>query len=244
MGLGSRLANVFFSPTKTFESIARKPGWDWLVPLLLLVAMGVVGALSVAPKIDVDDAVRVQMERMEKSRPGMTDTDREKIEGAIRKSMEGFTKGPLRFVSPLFVVVPMFLVPLIYLGISAAWGKSGRYMTIVAGYAWVQMVQFVKSILVLAIASTKSTISILEINYLVKSNLGAFLDPETASRPLLTIATNVDLFEIWALVLGSIALSKTTRLSPKGAAATVIGLWLVWICVQLVGALFGAAFGG
>ena len=27
----ARVMGVFFSPTKTFESIARKPGWDWLV---------------------------------------------------------------------------------------------------------------------------------------------------------------------------------------------------------------------
>jgi len=244
MGLGSRLVNVFFAPAKTFESIARKPGWDWIVPVLLLVALGVVGALVVAPKIDVDDAVRVQMERIEKSRPGMTDTDREQIEGAIRKSMGSFTQGPLRFVAPLFVLIPLFLVPAIYLGVSAAWGKAGRYLTIVAGYAWVQMVQVVKSILVLAVASTRSSISIREINSLVKSNAGAFMDPETSSWALLTLASNVDVFEIWAIALGAIALSKTTRLTPKGAFGTVFGVWLVWVAVQTVGALIGAAFGG
>lgn len=244
MGLGAKLANVFFSPAATFESIARRPGWDWLVPVLLILVLGVAGAFVIAPKIDVDDAVRIQMERMEKAQPGMSGADRERIEETSRKSMTAFTQGPLRFVGPLVGVVPVFLVPLFYLGVSAAWGKAGRYLAILGGYAWVQMVQVLKGILMLAIGSTRDSIGIEEIEGLVKSNLGAFLDPGTASRPLFTLASSVDIFEIWAVVLGSIALSKTTRLSPKGAAATVAGLWIVWILVRTGLAAVGSAFGG
>ena len=32
----ARVIGVFFSPAKTFESIARKPGMDWLLPVIIL----------------------------------------------------------------------------------------------------------------------------------------------------------------------------------------------------------------
>jgi len=244
MGAGSRLFNVYFSPSQVFESIGRKRGWDFLIPIVILLALTILGAMIIAPKIDVDDAVRMQMQRMEKIRPGMTDGDRAKIEEQSRKSMTAFTSGPLRFVATVFALIPILLVPLFYHGIASAFGAGTKYLTVVAGYAYVQMVQVIKGILMLAVAAPRKSIGMLEVNSLLKSNLGAFLDPETTSRPLLTLASSVDIFEIWAIVVGSIALSRVTRLTPKAAALTVTGLWLAWVCLQLVGALIGSAFGG
>jgi len=244
MGAVSRLVNVYFSPAKTFESVGRKRGWDWLVPVVILLAMSILGALIVSPKLDVDDAVRQQMQRMEKMRPGMTDGDRAKIEEASRKGMKAMTSGPWRFVATTLVPIMLFFVPLLYHGVALAWGKATSYLTVVAAYAYVQMVQVVKGVLLLAVAAPRKTIGIMEVSSLLKSNLGAFMNPETASRPLVTLASNVDIFEIWAIVVGAIALSRVTRLSTKGAALTVLGLWALWVCVQLAGALIGAAFGG
>jgi hypothetical protein len=244
MGAVSRLINVFFSPSKLFESIARKRGWDWMVPVAILVVLSIAGAMVVSPKLDVDEAVRVQMQRMEKARPGMTDADRAKMEEAVRSSMQKMTGGPLRFVGTAFVLIPLFLVPLFYHGIAAAWGKATSYLTVVAGYAYVQMVQALKGVLMLAVAAPRKTISILEVESLVKSNLGAFMNPETASRPLVTLASSVDVFELWGVALGAIALSRITRLTPKGALLTVAGLWAAWVVVKLLLAVVGAAFGG
>jgi hypothetical protein len=244
MGAGSRLLNVFFSPSKVFESIARKRGWDWIVPVAILIVLSILGGLFVAPKLDVDEAVRMQMQRMEKAQPGMTDADRASIEEKIRGPMKSMTQGPLRFLGAVFVLVPLFLVPLFYHGIAAAWGKSTTYLSVVAGYAYVQMVQALKGVLMLAVAAPRKTIGLLEVESLLKSNLGAFMDPETANRVLRTAASNVDIFEIWAIAVGAIALSRITRLTLKGALLTVGGLWVVWVVVKLIGAVVGAAFGG
>ncbi|MBZ5638883.1 MAG: YIP1 family protein [Acidobacteriia bacterium] len=244
MGAGSRLLNVFFSPSKVFESIARKRGRDWMVPVAILILLGIAGAILVSPKLDVDEAVRVQMQRMEKVRTGMTDADRTKIEEAIRGQMTKMTQGPIRFVWSVLFLVPLFLVPAFYHGIAAAWGKSTSYLSVVAGYAYVQMVQALKGVLLVAVAAPRKSISILEVETLLKSNLGALMNPETASRPLYSLALNVDLFEIWAIVVGVIALSRITRLTPKASALTVGGLWVVWVCIKMIGALIGAAFGG
>lgn len=240
----ARLIGTFTSPAKTFESIAAKPGWDWVVPLVLIIAMSLVAATVVGPKLDVDAMVSKQMDAVEKRAPQMSDADKEKTENAIRKQMQFFTSGAGKFIGAGFIIVAVFFVPAVYHGIAAAFGVKRTYMGVVAGYTYVQLVQFVKGILFLPIAMSRKTIDAEEINRLIKSNLGAFLDPESTGKVVMTLASNVDVFEIAALALGSIALSKTTKFSPRGAAYTVLGVWLVYLLFQVAGAAIGAAFGG
>jgi hypothetical protein len=80
---------VLFSPAKTFESIARKPGWDWVIPMVLLMA-GVVILQSIAvPKIDVDEAVAQQMKVTEKMMGNEIPADkRDEIEEQIRDQFD------------------------------------------------------------------------------------------------------------------------------------------------------------
>ncbi len=246
MGAGSRLVNVFFSPGRTFESIGRKPGSDWIVPVILVVLLGIVGSFVITPKIDVDAAVREQISRIEKRSPNLTDQQRGQVEESVRKNMGFFVQGGGRFIGPFFALIPIFLVPAIYHGIAAAAGKKTGYVNVLAGYSYVQMVQVLKGVLMIVVALPRKTIDLaeLQIGGLLKSNLAAFLDPETTSRPLLALASNIDVLELWALALGIVALPRVTRLSTKAATLTVVGLWILWVLILVGLATLGQAFGG
>jgi hypothetical protein len=78
----------------------------------------------------------------------------------------------------------------------------------------------------------------------LKSNLGAFLDFDTTSKAVLAVASSIDVFDIWAFFVGSIALSKTTRFSPKAARYTVGGVWLLYILLKVVFGGIYSAFTG
>lgn len=243
MGVFERLVGVFFSPAKTFESIARKPGTDWLVPVAVMVALVLVSAFTINPKLDVDSAVHQTMKKIEQ-RQQLDDAKRTQIEGAMRKQMGFMISGPGRFIAPIIVLVPFFLVPLFYHGIAAAFGASTRYMTVVAGYAWVQLVQALKFVIAIAVSIPRKSIDVNDAQNLVRSNVGAFLNPATTSKAVIALASSIDLFEIWALVLTSIMVAKTTRLSKNAATITVVALWIVWVLIKMGGAALGAAFGG
>jgi hypothetical protein len=238
----ARVIGVFFSPAKTFESIARKPGKDWMLPVIILMALTLVGGALINPKLDTDTAVKDTMKRIEARRP-MTDAEREKTQGMVERQF-GFAKGPLRFVGPLFVLIPLLFVPAVYLGASKAMGAAAKYGTILAGYAFCQVPQIVKAIIGIAVALPRDSIDFGEIEHIVRSNVGSFLDPETTSKPLMAVMNNVDLFEIWGVVLGSIMLARTTKLSKKAAMIIVVSLWLVLVLCKFGGAALGAAFGG
>jgi hypothetical protein len=237
-----RLMGVFFSPAKTFESIARKPGMDWMLPVAILMLLTVVGGVLVNPKLDTDTAIKDTMKRIEARRP-LTDAQREQTQHMVERQF-GWAKGPLRFIGPVFVLIPLLLVPAFYLGTAKAMGVAAKYGTILAGYAYCQAPQIVKAIIGLAVAVPRDSIDFNEVEHIVKSNVGSFLDPDTTSKPLMALMNSVDLFEIWGLVLGSIMLARTTKFSKNAATVAVVSLWVLWVLLKFGGAALGAAFGG
>src|ERR1035438_7493115 len=61
-------------------------------------------------------------------------------------------------------------------------------------------------------------------------NPGAFMDPLTSSKFLYSVATSLDLFRLWTLVLIAIGLKAAggKQLSMGGAATAVFLPWAIW----------------
>jgi hypothetical protein len=249
MGAGARLANVFFSPSKVFESIARRPGWDWIVPVLLLAVAVFASSLVMTPKIDYDGFVNTMMKRFE-ANPNIPESQKAEIEQKMRENVETSKSGSGLYVTALkavgFWLLPIPLVPLLYKGIAAAFGKPARYVALLAGYSYVQLVKVVSVVLGTVVVLPRNDIDMSEVMLfrLVKSHVAAFLDPEAINRALYVLLSYVDLFELAALALGVLAVSKITGLSTKAAAAVVGGLWGFWVLLAMGWGVFQATFVG
>ncbi|HEX4822713.1 MAG TPA: Yip1 family protein [Candidatus Polarisedimenticolaceae bacterium] len=243
----ARLIGVFTSPTKTFESIARRPGWDWLLPVfLLMIAFFVVQSVTVT-KIDVDQAVKNQMKFVEKmSKGNMTDAQRDQVEQKTREGFENGKKPVRRALTSLFVLIPIFFVPLLYHGLAAAFGAKTNYLKVVAGYAYTQTIGLIPLLLTTIVAYPKASFDPPDVQFgrILKSNVAAFMDFETTNKALLGLLSSVDVFDIWLFLVGSIALSKTTRLSKSSARNVVLGVWVAYIVVKVCLGLLLSAFMG
>jgi hypothetical protein len=247
LGALARVAGVFFSPARTFESIARKPGWDWLVPIVLCMAAFFVSQSATVTKIDVDDAVKMQMKFVDKMSQGrLTEQKRAEIVEQTRQGMEKEKSPVRRGLTTLFIFIPVLIVPLIYHGIAAAFGAKTKYFTVLAGYAYTQVIQVLPQLLTAVVAWPRESLDASDVRFarVLKSNVGAFLDFDTTSKALLAVASSVDVFDIWAFLVGAIALSKTTRFSPRGAKYVVGGVWLTYILLKVAfGGLYSAFIG-
>jgi hypothetical protein len=243
MGAVQRLIGVFTSPSKTFESIAARPGWDWLVPVVLLMIASFVLQSVALPKVDVDQAVKEQMKIVDKMTKG--NMPEEARADAERRTREGFEAGksPVRrALNTLFIVGFILLVPAIYRGIAAAFGRKATYKRLLAGYAYTWMIYLIPIILTIFIVMSRSEVDMNELNMgrMLKSNVAAFLDFESTSKPLLGLLSSIDVFDIWGFVVGSIAVSKMTEFTRKGAYAVVGSVWGVYTLIKVVlGALYG-----
>lgn len=242
-----RLVGVFFSPGKTFASIARKPGWDWLVPVLLLMVASFIAQSVMLPKMDVDEAVKGQMKMIDKMAKGsIPEEKRGEIEAKTREGMERGKSPFRRVLNTLFIFIPILLVPAIYHGLAAAFGKKTGYLTVLSGYAYTWSIYIIPTLLTAVVALPRDKIEATEIQFqrVLKSNVAAFLDFDSTSKVLLAILSSVDVFDIWAFVVGSIALSKTTRFSASAAKYVVAGVWLSYIVLKICLAAMYSVFMG
>jgi hypothetical protein len=243
----ARVIGVFTSPAKTFESIARKPGWDWLVPVVLVMIASFIAQSAMLPKMDIDDAVKTQMRFIDKMAKGsIPEAKRAEIEAQTRQKMEASTKPVRRALNTLFLFIPLLLVPAIYHGLAAAFGAKTSYFKTLNGYAYTTVIQVVPLLLTAAVAFPQATLDTSDIQFfrVLKSNVAAFMPWETTNKALLGLLSSVDVFDIWAFLIGSIAVSKVTRFSPKGARWVVAGVWGFYIVCKMIGGAMLSAFMG
>jgi hypothetical protein len=242
----ARVIGVFFSPAKTFESIARKPGWDWLVPVVLLMIGSFIAQSAMLPKMDIDDAVKTQMKMMDKMAKGLPEEKRAEIELKTRTSMEASSKPMRRVLNTFFLFIPILLVPAIYHGLAAAFNAKTTYLKVLSGYAYTWSIYLVPTLLSALVAMPRDKLDASDIQFqrVLKSNVAAFMDFDSTSKDLLAILSSVDIFDIWAFFVGSIAVSKTTKLSSSAAKYVVGGVWLAYILLKVcLGGLYSMFMG-
>lgn len=238
MGMFQKLIGVYFSPGKTFEAVATKPGWDWLLPVILMMVGVFAVQKATIPKIDVEEAVAMNMKIVDRMNRNMPEAERAKAEEATREATQKEKDRGGSPFAPLFVLLPVLAVSGIYHGIAVISGKGTSFKRVLAGYAWVQCISLLALLLTIVVAIPQTALSMIDIQTgrLLKSNIAAFLDFDSTSKVLLALLSSVDVFDIWYFVINSIALSKTTRFSSKQAMAVVGSVWGLYIVVKMIAA--------
>ena len=244
MGLVEKLTGIFFSPAKVFAAVAGKPGWDWIVPLVFLAVCVLTYQGILQKRFDKEAAISETMAKIE-ANPRIPADQKAGIEERVRGQFEWGEKPIGKVISVLTMLVPVFVVPLLYKGISAAFGLKAGYMKLVAGYAWCMVVTGLYWLLGGVVALPRSDIPLFEMQHMLvlKSNPAAFMG-QASSVALVTMLSFVDVFVIWGLFLRATMLEKVAGFG-KGAswavAGTVLGLWIL---IRAALAALGQMFGG
>ena len=105
-------------------------------------------------------------------------------------------------------------------------------------YAWFPYYILVTAMTLLIITLSADR-SDLNFKNLVATNVGAFLDPQTTSKPLYSLASSLDLLSFLLLGFLAYGLSKVSRAKTGTCFAIVIGVWAVYVlCKTGMAALF------
>jgi hypothetical protein len=227
-----RLVKAFHAPGEVFEDIRVKPSW---LVVLLVIGLAVFAVLVVTMShIDLAETIRQDAERR----------GREITEEQLEQAVEFMSKPFFRYLQPAagFFLYPLgiALVALVFfLGLKLAGSESSysRILSMTAHAYWPPTL--VSCILGGILISRVGMITGSDAQTLVKSNLGAFLDPSSAPW-VLALARSVDIFNIWIIALTVIGLTITGRVS-RTVAATVAGVsWFSYLAIKIVwAAIFG-----
>jgi len=218
-----RIIGVFSSPGATFESIVRRP--DILVPLLIFVVVSIASSIAVAMKVDFAAMAREAIEMNPNIPP-------DKAEGAI--GMTSTIMKVTMYTSPLLTVLILVITAGICLIAFRMFGGEGDFVTAlsVTTYAWFP--RLIRGILGVIVMLTKDSISMFDLQNPVMSNLGFLFDPKT--QPLgWAVASSVDVFNIWSVVLLIIGFAAMSKLPKARAATIVIVLWVIANLLSLIG---------
>jgi hypothetical protein len=225
-GFFDRVIGVLMSPGETFQWIARKP--DWVAPLATFFVIWLVSGILASTHIDYQGVAREAME----ANPRAAQMSQDQIDTAVRINAAVFKV--LAYIGPLLFTVVLLIAAAALLFSFRLFGSEINFKQAFAVtiYAWLPRV--IKGIIAVIVTMTRSTMSFIDIQNPVMSNLGFLADPK--SNPVLyAMASSIDIFSIWTVVLLIIGFAVAAKVSKGKSAGIVIGWWVVINLVSLIG---------
>jgi hypothetical protein len=223
----SRMVGVLMSPNQTYAEIVRKP--DWVVPALVLLVVSIVVVILMVPRIDFESTYRDAF-----ASQGMGEQQQQQ---ALKFAM-AFGKATM-YASPILSIGWLAVAAALYFLGVRMFGGQGTYLQAfsVTLYGW--MPRVLKALITIPVFLSKHSIRMQEINTVVRSNLGFLVDVK--EHPMLfTLASSLDAFTIWSLVVTAIGLAAMSKLSKAKTLAVVFVLWGIGILLAVGGAALGS----
>lgn len=229
MGEAGRLVNVFLEPRTAFADIAARPRF-W-VPLVLLIIFAVGSLSTFSYHVGWGRVMEQQMERNPQVQ-NMSAEQRAKMEEtqARMASVMGYLVPASPIVAVPFVILVISAVFALVFRVLLAADVSFRQLFAVTTYA--SLPDLIVSAATIAVVLLKNPDEFNLENPLA-FNVGAYLDPDTTSKALMSIASSIDLFSFWKLGLLATGIAVAARkLSFSTALAGVTIPWLLWVLVK------------
>jgi hypothetical protein len=222
IGAFSRITGVFFEPGKTFADIGRRP--TWVVPVLLLVLVTVAVTFTMGQKIGWEQMVRQQMEA--NPRTAQLTAEQREAQIAVGTRMGGI----FAYMVPVFLPVYYLIVSGVLLGMTAMMSAGLKFKQVFGVVAHANLPGLVSAVLMIVVMFLKSP-SDLNIQNPLAFNPAAFMDPQTSSKFVYSLASSLDLFSFWIIFLLAIGLSAAAgkKLSFGGALTAVVVPWAIWV---------------
>ncbi len=223
MGEFSRITGVFFDPKKTFEDIAKRP--TWIVPMVLIVIAILAVSIVMMQHIGAERIVRHSMD----ANPRVQQMPADQREAAVAMSIK--FASVMAYSAVIFVPLAYVIISAVLLGVASGILSAGvRFKQVFAIVSYASLTGLISAALTLVVILLKNPDEFNAQNPLA-FNPGAFMDPNTGSKFLYSLATSLDLFTLWTILLIAVGLKAAAgkKLTFGGALFAVVLPWAVWV---------------
>jgi hypothetical protein len=231
----ARIVDTFIAPSKTFTDLRRNASW-W-APFLLMIIVSSAMVYTAGQKIGFRKIMENQMQAQPKSQERLDKLPADEREQRMEVGAK-FT----RIISYIFPVITLIIWLIIATALFATFklaaGANVTFKMSLAIVVYSALPLMLKTLL--AILSLVAGISPDSFSFQnpVATNPGYFMNP-AGNVFLYDVASALDIFMIWTLVLTAIGFTCVSKLKSGTAYAIVFGWWAVF---TLAGAALGAAF--
>lgn len=221
---GARIVNTFIAPSKTFTDLRRSAMW-W-APWILISIFSIAFMFTISKQIGFEQIARNQIAHSSRA----DQFDKLPADQQARQiSISVMVFKIIAFANPAVVLLFSLIVTVIL------WAtfKVGLAADTTFGQAFaIGMYAGLPGILgaILGIISLFAGVNPegFDINNPVATNAAYFLDPETTGKFVRGMASSLDLFVIWSIVLIGIGYSCTSKVKRSTAIIVVACMYLVW----------------
>ncbi len=216
-----RVIDTFVAPSKTFTDIKRSASW-WM-PWVLMSIFGLALIFTVDKKVGMEKVAENSIQLSPKRAAKVDQLPPE--QRASQMELAAKMTRILAYASPVLTVIIVGVIAAVLMAtFNFGLGAELKFMQCMAISMYAFLPGIIKVLLVIV------TIVIgggegFTFEQQLASNLGPLVDP--SSTFLHSIASSLDLFNIWTLVLTGIGYSCVTRVKRGTCMAVVFGWWAI-----------------
>jgi hypothetical protein len=224
MSEGARIVNTFIARSKTFTDLRRNAAW-W-GPWILISIFSMVFIYAISKQITFEQVSKNQIahsKRADQFDKLPADQQAKQLE-LSSKIFAGFAYGSPALILFYFLVSTVALWTTFNIGAGA--GTSFKQAYAIVMYAGLPgiVAAFLGIIALFAGVNPEA----FDINNPVGTNLAYYLDPETTGKFVRSMASSLDLINIWTIVLIGIGFACTSKVKRSTAIMIVAGWYLIY----------------
>jgi Yip1 domain len=235
---GARILDTFIAPSKTFMDIRRSASWwaPFLLFVIALTAFNFVVDKQIGFRAVTESQIKMSP-KAERQLDQLPPADREK-QVAMR------TAGTKYFSLYGGVALVVLVIQLIIAGLYLATFKFAlnaklTYKAALAVVIYAGLPEVLRFLLAIVSIYSGVTPDTFNIQNPIMSNPGYLLNPVDAGAFLYGVASSLDIFRIWAVVLAGIGLACVSGVKRSTSLVVTFG-WFIFLTLFFVG--LGAAF--
>ena len=232
---GARIVDTFIAPSKTFTDLRRNASW-W-APFLLMVVVSTVFVYSAGQKIGFRKIMENQMEAQPKAQARLEKLPADQRETQLQAGAK-FTAG-FSYVFPIFtLLIWLIIATAMFATFKFAAGADVSFKVAFAVVVYAGLPLMMKTLLALVSVVAGMSPDSFSFQNPVATNPGYFMNPAD-NVFLYSLASGVDIFMIWTLVLTAIGFTCVSKVKAGTSYAIVFGWWAFF---TLAGAALAGGF--
>jgi hypothetical protein len=220
---GARIINTFIAPAKTFTDLRRNASW-W-APWLLISVFGLVFVYSMQRQIGFDQISRNEIanspraDRFDKLSPTQQQKQLEFSDAVVKY---------LAYASPVTMLF-FFLIMTVVLWatVKVVAGSDVSFKTAYAIVFYAKLPEIVGAILGTISVFAGVNPETFNVNNPVATNPAYFMD-RGGNKFLYTLASGLDVVQIWCIILMGIGFACTSKIKRSTAIGVVAGWYVIW----------------
>ncbi len=220
----ARIINTYIAPTRTFMDLRRNASW-W-GPLLLMIIASVLFVSVGGQKVGFRKAMENQMRAQPKQMDRLDQLPPDQREARLQTGAK-ITK-VISYVFPAIqLIILLIITAILFASFKFAAGADLSFKAAFAIVMYATLPGILKiGLAILSLLAGSSPDSFTFQNP-IATNPGYFMNP--ADSPFLySLASSVDIFLIWTLVLTAIGFSVVGKVKRGTSMAVVFGWWLIF----------------